>query len=43
VRWTLTLNNAETGAVETSVCLEIDRVADGKMSEAWALLAPGKW
>jgi hypothetical protein len=43
VRWMLTLNNAETGAVETMAALEIDRVVSGKMAESWALLAPGKW
>jgi hypothetical protein len=43
VRWMVKLNNPTTGAVEISAGLEIDRIAEGKMAECWALLAPGKW
>jgi len=37
------MNNPTTGAVESSVSLEIDRLADGKIAESWFLMMPGKW
>jgi predicted SnoaL-like aldol condensation-catalyzing enzyme len=43
VRDTYHMNNPTTGAVESSVSLEIDRLVDGKIAESWFLMVPGNW
>ena len=42
-RVTVLTNDPTTGAVQSNVCLEIDRVVDGKVAEGWNLMAPGTW
>lgn len=43
IRATVTTNNPTTGAPETTVFLEIDQIAYGKMVESWTLAGPGPW
>ena len=42
-RGTFQVNNPTTGAVESLVWLEIDRLVDGKIAEVWSVNVPGSW
>jgi predicted ester cyclase len=37
------VNNPTTGAVESVVVIECDRLVDGKIAEVWNVSAPGNW
>ncbi len=43
IRGTYQTNNPDSGAVDTTAFIEIDRLAGGKIAESWLAEGPGQW
>ena len=43
VRWTIQFNDKKSGKQITIASISMDRIVDGRMAEAWEILAEAGW